>query len=76
MFCSVCGRSLVGLRADHPVQCRIEADLRLGRSSLVVAKADPPAVAAPSKAVESFGARWSRRFMRRPGRAPRAARAA
>ena len=33
--CNVCGRSLVGLRADHPVHCRIESDLRAPRVELV-----------------------------------------
>ncbi len=28
MRCDVCGRSLVGLRADHPFHCRIETALR------------------------------------------------
>lgn len=28
MRCHVCGRSLVGLRADHPLHCRIEALIR------------------------------------------------
>lgn len=33
--CNVCGRSLVGLRADHPVLCRIETGFRSSRPSRV-----------------------------------------
>lgn len=69
--CNVCGRSLVGLRADHPVHCRIETDLRSSRVELVGAPIpDRVLVASPEYAAMIMGAAEAARYDE-AGRNPR-----
>ncbi len=63
--CNVCGRSLVGLRADHPVLCQIEAALRSSRVPHVELSSPVPdraLVASPEYAAMIAGATEAARY--------------